>query len=163
MTPKSLLLNAIDPALAFLATRGIPVSDKARVLVLAIAGQESAWAARLQVPVAYARSYWQFEEGGGVSGVVHHPASAPHIKAVCAEHDIPYSVSKIYEAMAWHDVLAASMARLLLFTDPHPLPDVGDVQAGWAYYQRNWRPGAPHPEIWPARYGTAMGQVRGAT
>lgn len=159
MTPKDLLVQAVDPACALLARFGVPSDDRARVLMMAIAGQESAWAARLQVPIAYARSFWQFERGGGVAGVLSHSASSTHIRAACAELLVPCDVSTVYEAMAWHDVLAACMARLLLWTDPAALPAVGEVEAGWDYYRRNWRPGAPHPEMWPARYGTAMGLV----
>lgn len=159
MTPRDILVQAVDPACAILERQGVKSDDRARVLMMAIAGQESAWEYRRQIG-GPARSFWQFEAGGGVAGVLSHPASAPKIKAVCGELLVPCDVPTVYEAMAWHDVLAACMARLLLYTDPAPLPDVGAVQAGWGYYQRTWRPGAPHPDVWPARYGTAMGLVR---
>lgn len=159
MTPKDILTTAIDPALALLAKAGVSGDDKARVLMLAIAGQESAWEHRLQIG-GPARSFWQFEKGGGVAGVLSHPASAPRIRGVCVALHIPCDVPTVYEAMAWNDVLAASMARLLLYTDPDPLPDMGKVEDGWRFYLRNWRPGLPHHEAWPARYGTAMGLVQ---
>ncbi len=159
MTPKSLLLDAVDPAIALLTPLGVKSDDRARVLLMAIAGQESAWEHRRQIG-GPARSFWQFEEGGGVSGVFHHRASAVPIRRVCEALYVPPNVSTVYEAMAWHDVLAACMARLLLFTDAFPLPDVGDVQSGWAYYLRTWRPGMPHQETWAGRYGTAVGVVK---
>lgn len=159
MTPKDILDGAIDPAIALLSTLGVSSDNRARVLMLAIAGQESAWSHRLQVG-GPARSYWQFEEGGGVQGVLHHPASAPKIQLVCRHFDIQGDVPTVYEAMAWHDVLAASMARLLLFTDPAPLPNVGQVNEAWEYYRRNWRPGSPHPDAWPGRYETARELVQ---
>jgi len=164
MTPKDILINAVDPALAMLAKLGVQSDDRARVLMMAIAGQESAWQYREQVG-GPAHSFWQFEEGGGVAGVLYHPASRDKIAAVCAELGVPCTADAVYAAMVDNDVLAACMARLLLLTDPAPLPNVGEVQAGWDYYQRNWRPGAPHPEVWPGRYGTAMGLVNqtGAT
>lgn len=158
MTPKNLLDNAIDPAFALLArVGGVTSDDRARVLVLAIAGQESDWAARRQIG-GPARSFWQFEKGGGVAELF--AVTPVLLKAVCAELVVPYNQTDVFEAMAWNDVLGASMARLLLWQDPAALPAVGDVNAGWAYYQRNWRPGAPHPEAWPAKYGTAMGLVQ---
>ena len=158
MTPKSLLINAVDPALALLdATTQIKPDNRARVLVLAIAGQESAWQDRRQVG-GPARSFWQFEQGGGVTGLF--TVCPNKLKVVCAELAIPFNRNDVFEAMAWNDVLAAAMARLLLWTDAAPLPAVGDVMEGWGYYRRNWRPGAPHPEIWPARYGTAMGLTK---
>lgn len=158
MSPKDILVDAIDPALALLATLGVHSDDRARLLVLAIAGQESAWQYRTQVG-GPAHSFWQFEKGGGVAGVLGHPASRGKIKSVCDSLGVPCDAESVYQAMIDNDVLAASMARLLLFTDPAPLPNVGEVMAAWDYYERNWRPGAPHPEAWPARYGTAMGLV----
>lgn len=161
MTPKALLLGAVDPALALLTPLGVKSDNRARVLMLAIAGQESAWQHRLQIG-GPARSYWQFEKGGGVWGVLNHPASQLKIKAVCASFDILCDAPTVYEAMAWHDVLAACMARLLLFTDPAPLPHIDQDQEAWAYYLRTWRPGMPHHESWGGRHATARETVHGA-
>jgi hypothetical protein len=159
MTPKELLVNAIDPAHALLERlSGVKSDDRARVLSLAIAGQESAWQYRLQIG-GPARSFWQFEKGGGVHGVLTHPASRDKIKAVCAELGVSCDTATVYRDMADNDILAASMARLLLFTDAAALPAMGEVDAGWQYYLRNWRPGMPHPEAWPSRYATALGIV----
>ena len=150
MTPKD-LLTIVDPALALLEPT-IKRSDEARVLTMTIAGQESDWAARLQHG-GPARSFWQFEQGGGVAGVM---GSTPALlQKICSYLIIPYDSNTIFQAMAWNDTLAACMARLLLWTDPAPLPAIGDVQTAWDYYERNWRPGAPHREIWDARYATA--------
>lgn len=150
MTPKD-LLAVVDTGLVLLEP-GIKRSDEARVLLMAIAGQESDWAARLQHG-GPARSFWQFEQGGGVAGVM---GSTPtQLQAVCSYLIIPYASASIFEAMAWNDTLAACMARLLLWTDPAALPAVGDVQGGWEYYLRNWRPGTPHREVWDTRYATA--------
>lgn len=160
MTPRNLLINAIDPALSLLAGIGIVSDVRARVLIMAIAGQESAWVERRQIG-GPARGFWQFEKGGGVAGLFRVAPDA--LKAVCAELLIPFNAADVFEAMAWNDVLAASMARLLLWSDPLPLPDFGDVHAGWNCYERNWRPGAPHPDVWPGRYGTAVGLVKGET
>jgi hypothetical protein len=159
MTPKELLVKAMDPAHALLERlSGVKSDDRARVLSLAIAGQESAWQYRLQIG-GPARSFWQFEKGGGVHGVLTHPASRDKIKAVCAELGVSCDTATVYRDMADNDILAACMARLLLFTDAAALPAVGEVEAGWQYYLRNWRPGMPHPEAWPGRYATAMGVV----
>lgn len=161
MTPKDILVNAIDPALTLLERLcNIKPTAAARVELMAIAGQESAWLHRLQIG-GPARSFWQFEKGGGVAGVLSHPASKPKIMLVCNELAIKCDVATVYEAMAWNDVLAACMARLLLFTDPRALPEVGKVEEGWQYYLRNWRPGAPHPDVWPTRYNIARTLVEG--
>jgi hypothetical protein len=59
-------------------------------------------------------------------------------------------------------VFAATMARLLLFTDAEPLPRLGDADGSWNYYLRNWRPGKPHPKTWRALYDAATASVRGS-
>lgn len=159
-SPLQILTDAVDPALAMLAKLGVQSDDRARVLLMAIAGQESAWQYRKQIG-GPAHSFWQFEKGGGVAGVLHHPASRDKIKAVCDELGVPCDADAVYALMATPegDTLSACMARLLLFTDPHPLPAVGEVMAAYDYYARNWRPGLPHPGVWPGRYGTAVGLV----
>lgn len=48
----------------------------------------------------------------------------------------------VHPALEVDDVLAAGFARLLLWTDPHRLPAVGDVEGAWQLYLRTWRPGA---------------------
>lgn len=160
MTPGELLRTAIDPALALLQRlAGIQVSDQARVLLLAIAGQESAWKYRRQIG-GPAHGFWQFEKGGGVAGVLSHPSSRDKIKLVCAELGVECTTEAVYQAIVDNDVLAACMARLLLWTDPAPLPALGDALGGWGMYIRNWRPGAPHPETWSARYATAFDEVK---
>lgn len=163
MTPDVFLRDIVDPSLKKLADwTGLVVTDQARVLVIAIAGQESGWSARRQNG-GPARSYWQFEQGGGVAGLVR--VAPVLLSNVCASLDIPFSYltqnsAAVFEAMAWNDTLACCMARLLLWTDPRPLPDVGQQDAAWDYYVRNWRPGAPRPDAWPARYGTALTLVK---
>jgi hypothetical protein len=157
MRPEAFLRDIVDPSLKKLAEwTGKQSDDRARVLVTAIAGQESAWSFRRQVG-GPARSYWQFEQGGGVAGLLNFPSTK--ISAVCAALDVPYDIGLIFEAMAWNDTLACCMARLLLWTDARPLPVVGDVQAGWDYYVSNWRPGLPHPDKWTAVYGIAEALV----
>ncbi len=161
MTPKDVLENAVDPALALLdRVAGVRPSQEARVLLMAIAGQESAWQYRVQIG-GPAHSFWQFEKSGGVHGVLHHPSSSANIRDVCADLGVSCDETTIYQRMAEPegDVLPGCMARLLLWTDPAPLPAVGDVDHAWNFYERNWRPGAPHPEGWPARYAIARGLV----
>ena len=135
----------------------IPLTDQARVLVMAIAGQESGWSARLQVG-GPARGFWQFEKLGGVVEVM---AKCPHqLSGVCANLDILFDRDEIHLAMAWNDTLACSMARLLLWPDPAPLPALGEEEAAWQYYLRNWRPGAPHRGTWSTVYPQSLALVR---
>ena len=70
------------------------------------------------------------------------------------------STAAVNEALASDDVLACAFARLLLFTDPRPLPALGNPQAAWDYYVRNWRPGKPHRDTWDALYAKALATIR---
>lgn len=156
MTPEDILMEAIDPACALLENHGVHSGPEAFLWTLTISGQEAGWKSRKQNG-GPARGLWQFE-GGPLSATVDvFTRARPQLQAVCAHYLIPFNVSDIFEAIAWHDVLAASMARLLLWLDPAPLPKVQDVDGGWQYYLNNWRPGMPRPETWKDCYKTARG------
>lgn len=127
-------------------------SPEARVLLAAIGFQESRFEHRIQVPNGPAHGFWQFERGGGVAGVLVHPASTRFAMAACLFRGIPSDRDEVYRAIVNDDVLACTFARLLLYTDPMRLPMVGDVEGAWAYYVRNWRPGKPHRASWDEMY-----------
>jgi hypothetical protein len=157
-TPETILSDVIAPALALLPPR--MDSPRARLLLLAICGQEAAFKHRRQLG-GPARSLWQFEKNGGVKGVLTHPASRGFAEAICAERGLGDSptLAQVYTALEFDDILAACFARLLLWTDPAPLPNVGAETPAWEYYLRNWRPGKPHPNSWPANYRKATNAV----
>ena len=138
-------------------------SKEARLLMYAIGLQESRFTHRAQVidggGKGPARGYWQFERGGGVTGVLRHPASRFWANSVCNARNIPAQPLNVWLALETDDVLAAAFARLLLFTDPARLPAVGEQSESWTYYLRNWRPGKPHPRTWPECYGAALKAV----
>lgn len=143
--------DAITPALRLLPGR--MDSLPARRLMLAIGMQESRLIHRRQIG-GPARGLWQFESGGGVRGVLRHHASKGHALAVCEALGVPGEQVPVYQALEHDDVLAAAFARLLLFTDPRPVPQL--ESAGWDYYIANWRPGRPHPESWAACWSAAV-------
>jgi hypothetical protein len=114
---------------------------QARVLLLAIPQQESGWKYRQQIG-GPARSYYQFEQAGGIRGVLTHPATKAYARAICGLRAVAPVESDVYAAFLFDDPLACAFARLLLWTDPSPLPQLGDEQGAWALYHRTWRPGA---------------------
>lgn len=89
-----------------------------------------------------ARSLWQFEQGGGVRGVLNHHAAREYIYEVCEHFAIPKTPAMCWQAMEDNDVLAACFARLLLWSDPHKIPAVSDAEGAFDLYLRTWRPGA---------------------
>ncbi|AMG44734.1 hypothetical protein AL520_09345 [Achromobacter xylosoxidans] len=162
MTLDTIVADAITPALALLPA-GMDTPG-ARVMLLAIGLQESRFVHRRQIG-GPARGFWQFEKGtrasrGGVWGVFLHAASKGHLATLCKARSVACDPDAIYAALEYDDVLAAGVARLLLWTDPKALPAVGDADAGWALYLRTWRPGKPHPETWPDLYRQAAAQVQ---
>ena len=146
--------DAIDPALALLP--GKMDSDRARIQMLATGLQESRLIHRRQLGNGPARGLWQFERGGGVKGLLEHPASAVMARDICIALDVEPVPRPVWSALKTNDVLAGVFARLLLWTDPAPLPAIGDEQGAWVYYLNNWRPGKPHPQTWPGFYQQAV-------
>lgn len=152
-------MNAALGAQRTRAALALPVlarfdSPAARVLMVAIGLQESRFIHREQVG-GPARGFWQFELGG-VRGVLNHPVSQDLARALCRARGAPPTPSGVYTRLAADDLLAAGFARLLLLTDPRPLPPPDNLPAGWDYYLRNWRPGKPHPGSWPACHAAAV-------
>lgn len=153
-------------------------SVKARVMLAAIGLQESRFEQRRQLvgspprPVGPAKSYWQGEQGGGmVQGVRTHKATRDMASEVYRARGVPANNLAIWNAIEYDDVLAAALARLLLYSDPYSLPEVGDVEGAWKLYLRTWRPGAyergnpdKRAELrreWGKRHAQAVREVAG--
>ena len=156
-------IAAISEALALLPP-GMG-SREARVMLVAIGLQESRFKYRRQLvgkpaqPVGPATGFWQFEKNGGVKGVLTHASTSKIARGLCDVRGVAAEPLAVWDALQRDDVLAAGFARLLLWTDPKPLPRIGDAHAAWALYLRLWRPGKPHPETWPALYADAVRAV----
>lgn len=163
MTPKDCLSFVIDPALELLPKH--LTSDKARCALLAISLQESDLAHRWQVlnggGKGPARGLWEFEMGskaarGGVWGVYLHHASHELLRQLCRDVDCNFEPHAIWSHLEHSDILAAGVARLLMWTDRFSLPEVADEAGCWEMYaERLWRPGRPHPLAWPANHRAA--------
>jgi hypothetical protein len=154
--------EAIDPALELLprAMRG----DRARLMLLAIGLQESRFEYRRQIK-GPARGFWQFELGteasrGGVWGVYLHSRTSLHMNELCASRGVRFTPAYVYQAIENDDILAAGIARLLLWTDLAVLPTAADTDEAWRLYLRTWRPGKPHPHTWPALFARAAAAVQ---
>lgn len=147
MTLQTINDAAISPALALLpAAMDTPA---ARVMLLAIGLQESRFIDRRQLvgspprPTGPAKSFWQAEQGGGmVSGVRTHAATRDLAAQLYRARGVAADNAAIWNAIEQDDVLAAGLARLLLWSDPGRLPRIGDEEGAWLLYLRTWRPGA---------------------
>lgn len=148
--------SGIEPALLLLPAK--MTSPAAELMLLAIGLQESRFTHRRQIN-GPARGFWQFEQGGGVRGVLTHPLTREHARRICRERGVPASASAVHAAIEHDDVLAAVFARLLLWSDPFPLPEPGKSEAAWQLYLRTWRPGKPHRQTWDALYAQALAVI----
>lgn len=159
MTPKQLYTNVVVPGCDLLAELGGPPRDgRADVLLVAISGQEANWTAQRQHGGGPAHGLWQFERMGGVAGVLTHRSSRGLARKVCDHLGVLPQPTAVHKALANSgaeaDLLDCCFARLLLWTDPRPLP--GTQWAAWDYYLDNWRPGKPHRDRWPTCYKEAL-------
>lgn len=145
MTLYEIIDLAYLPAIEIIKVRD---SDEARVMILAIGLQESRFEHRRQMGNGPATGFWQFERGGGVKGVLKHPASKTKAALLCKARGVDAEPYAAWAALETDDVLAAGFARLLLLTDPRALPAITDPVGAWDCYTRNWRPGKPHIETW---------------
>lgn len=157
------IANAINPGLSLLPMA--MDTAQARVMLIAIGLQESRLVHRRQLvgnpprPAGPAKGLWQFERGGGCKGVVEHPASRYWMASVCKARGVTFNATAVWNALETDDILAAAVARLLLFTDPRRLPALGDDREAWNLYMRTWRPGKPHRATWPSLYAQALAFV----
>ena len=144
ITPADALGQIIAPALATLPPE--MDSPEARLMLLAIALQESGLRTRVQNG-GPARGLWQFEVNG-VLAVMHNMHTAGPVFDWCRDNGIQYGGNGIYNRLADDDELACVFARLMLWADPRTLPEIGDTMGAFDYYERNWRPGKPSYTRW---------------
>ena len=158
---ESIILPALDALPPGMDSRA------AQCLLLAIALQESGLEHRHQIN-GPARGLWQFERGGGVAGVLRHLSTSTHARLLCLSRGVMPVSQAVYDRLSLDDILAAGFARLLLWTDPAPIP--GDEAGAWAMYVRTWRPGAilgdpdsqrakHHAKRWPKCWQVAVSVV----
>lgn len=161
MTPQVLLKTVLDPGLAWCeALPGwiIPSDDRARLELLAIAGQESDWRDIQQYGGGPARGPWQFEEGACRLTLIN-ASSGDMARAACATLKIAPTAAAVYGALIAEARLAVAFARLYLWCDPNPLPAVTSSGDGWETYLRVWRPGAPRVDDWISVWTAARDAV----
>lgn len=133
---------------------------EAKAEVLAIGLQEGdGMRARRQYQDGPARGFWQFEQGGGVRGVMTHSATKPFALAVLARLQYEPYIPAVWVALEHNDVLACVFARLNLYWLPSKLPGSNQEAEGWRQYIDAWRPGKPHPAKWPANFAQAWQHV----
>lgn len=150
---KTLIIPACDYLAGYY---GLVTGPAAYVMTAAPGQQESNYEARDQLEVQNgklvagavgpATGFWQFEKMGGVHGVMTHAASRNIARDLAKAVGVDWTEDAIWRFFTTMegDELAVSFARLLLLTDPQPLPEptLANEEKAFGYYLRNWRPGA---------------------
>lgn len=106
-----------------------------------------------------ARGWWQFEQPT-IGLLFGHPVAGPRLRSMCEAAWVRAEPDDVWRCLEGHDMLAVGVARLLLFTDPRPIP-LTEAEAWTCYASRLWRPGKPHPWKWPHAWRTAMAAIGG--
>lgn len=158
MTHAEFLHRIMRPAALWAEqAAGVRSTPEALRFLLAIAGQESACEHRFQIlssgAPGPARSFYQGEVTGGMILVLRHAKVGATARKLCEAASVRPEPAHVWRAIEGHDGLAYGLARLLVLTDPAPLP-VGEDEA-WRYYLRQWRPGSPKPAVWPGHWRAA--------
>lgn len=156
MTPSDFLTFTIEPCLRWLGGRYD--SREARVLMIAIAAQESRITYRRQLGGGPARSYFQIEPQTCKAVIAKWPPAIPALRQLNIE---PFqTTAKTQNWLEFNDFGACLIARGILAMDPLRLPEIGDEDGAWEYYcVRTWRPGKPHRHTWGGCYEQARAVV----
>lgn len=161
MTAADFLSRILVPDLAWLHSLlpSIPASESGVALLLAIAGQESNWSDVAQAGSGDALGPWQMQRNTCADILTNRATDAKAI-VVCATLKVTPNASAVFDALLANSRLASAFARLDLWSDPAPLPVVGDKQGAWDYYDRVWKPGVARPEAWSAVYEATLAAMK---
>ena len=143
MTADEFLDTILAPDLTWLRQIIGPVpsaAQEARLMLLAIPGQESGWQNIQQGGGGPGRGFFQMEPPT-CSLILNNPVSVTMSHKVCSALNV--SPADVYANLIKEPQLAVAMARFDLFCDPYALPAYGDEEMAWiCYAYRVWRPGA---------------------
>ena len=104
----------------------------ARVTLRAINLQETPRRLEQQVG-GPARGDYQFESGGGVKGVMTHPSVKDLASKACAARGVAFNRDSVYHAIGTDRILAAALARLLLWTEDRKSTRLNSSHLGISY------------------------------
>lgn len=143
------------------AIPSIRASVEEQVMLCAIPGQESGWQNVQQADGGIARGFYQ-QQQNDLGDILANPATDAKAVIVCLKLGISPTAMSVYTALLGNTKLQIAFARLNLWSDPKPLPKVGDLDEAYACYLRVWRPGAPSAARWADVYPAALAAVRAA-
>lgn len=146
--------SILNPALALLPES---LSGREAEVLLLTTGLAASGFRNRRDARSQGRGYWRAEpDGVMVGGVLRAVQTRDLAVAVCDARQVPPIAERVYSALEHDDVLAAALARLLLWSDPAGLPPLGDEAGAWACYQRHWAVDESDRRSWAIHYRLAL-------
>lgn len=164
-TAADFLVNDLDPSLAWLTSvlGTKPVNDdRARLQLLATAGQESGWENVVQLGAGkFDHAVGPFQmQLNTVMDIFMNTITDAKAMVLCLKLGANPTADAAYAAILAQMKLAVGLARLDYFANPNLFPEIGDEAGGYAMYLDTWRPGAPSPARWTIVYAEALAAVK---
>lgn len=150
LIPCAEFIFSVDPRLD---------SQEARLQMMATAGYESNWTFKAQLGSPIALGYWMNQENA-VSLLLNNPTSADILRLVASRLGLMADAATLHQASKDNELVGYTIARLLAFCDPHPLPPIGDEEACWQAYLRAQNPGVKNKTRWTVVYAIAAALFR---
>lgn len=143
-------------------------SVKAMVQIIATGLQESQVMFRKQVPSGPARGFLQIEPPtaiaaydkdaylrGELMNLRLNTTQLLPTNTTAARRNYLANVCEL------NDPACVLIGRSIMWLDPSPIPEIGDVEGAWDFYAlKTWRPGKPRPEHWWDNYMQAVNVVQ---
>jgi len=163
MTPEEFYTRVLTPGLSKIARFApeMPRNRGVEVLMTSIAGTESDWADRVQIPSGMAHGLFQMQLNT-IEEIMVNPASRAIFELGMDDFGINTRTAEhLFEIIAHPagDVMAVFLARLDLWCNPNTIPFADEEALLFAYYRDTWRPLRADARRFSWAYGQALSIV----
>jgi len=160
MTPEEFYTKVLTPGLNKIGRFAphIPRNRGVEVLMTSIAGTESNWTFRSQIPSGMARGLFQMQLNT-IEDIMANPASKKLWELGMDDFGINTRTAEHLFGIIGHpegDTMAVFLARLDLWCNPHPIPFADEEALLFAYYKDTWRPAHADRHRFALRYAETL-------
>jgi len=160
MTPEEFYTKVLKSGLDKVARFApqLPRNRGVEVLMMSIAGTESNWTDRVQIPSGAAHGLFQMQLNT-IEEIMANPASKALFELGMDDFGINNRTAEhLFGIIATiqGDHMAVFLARLDLWCNPHPIPFADEEELLFAYYRDTWRPAHADRHRFALRYAQAL-------